>query len=238
MRLPSRMGTMILRSTTAIDCNSSSVALRAAMTSLVGVPRPCAKAATMAAAIKPIPVSFCFIPTASVVLASVTGARILCDMGSPIALRIFTAGMVVAGLAPAQSPLRKALEMFVAPGVPARGPAEPDAPARNWSDPNSVPSLPGRGLAQHPMLYAGEGYNLLTVVNGGKVVWTYSAGRGGEIDDVWMLTNGNILFTRQGYVEEVTPRKEVAWHYDAPAGTEVHTCQPIGLDKVMLVQNG
>jgi hypothetical protein len=36
----------------------------------------------------------------------------------------------------------------------------------------------------------------------------------------------------------VTPQKEIVWHYDAPQGTEVHTCQPIGLDKVLLVQNG
>jgi hypothetical protein len=88
------------------------------------------------------------------------------------------------------------------------------------------------------MLYAGEGYNTIFVVNHGKVVWTWSTGRGGEIDDIWMLTNGHILFTRQLQVEEVTPQKEVVWHYDAPAGTEIHTCQPIGLDKVLLVQNG
>ncbi len=53
-----------------------------------------------------------------------------------------------------------------------------------------------------------------------------------------MLSNGNILFSRQSYVAEVTPRKEIVWRYDAPAGTEVHTCQPVGLDKVMLVRNG
>ena len=33
-------------------------------------------------------------------------------------------------------------------------------------------------------------------------------------------------------------RKEVVWRYDAPEGTEIHACQPIGLDKVMFVQNG
>ena len=88
------------------------------------------------------------------------------------------------------------------------------------------------------MLYAGEGYNTIFLVNHGKVIWTYSTGRGGEIDDVWMMTNGNILFARQFHVEEITPQKEVVWHYDPPAGTEVHTCQPVGLDKVMLVQNG
>src|SRR5215475_4082158 len=53
-----------------------------------------------------------------------------------------------------------------------------------------------------------------------------------------MLTNGHILFNRQFGLVEVTPRKEIAWRYDAPPGTEVHTCQPIGLDRVMLVQNG
>jgi hypothetical protein len=53
-----------------------------------------------------------------------------------------------------------------------------------------------------------------------------------------MLSNGNILFTRMQYIAEVTPEKQVVWHYDAPAGTEIHTCQPIGLDKVLFVLNG
>jgi hypothetical protein len=135
------------------------------------------------------------------------------------------------------SPLLAVLDQFVAPGIPAMGPSEVAA-SRNWPEPSSVPERPGRGLAQHPMLYAGEGYNIIFLVNRGKVVWTYSTGPGGEIDDVWMLTNGHILFARQFHVEEVTPQKQVVWHYDAPHGTEVHTCQPLGLDKVMLVRNG
>ena len=89
------------------------------------------------------------------------------------------------------------------------------------------------------MLYAGEDAdNNILLVNGGKVAWSYLTGPGGEIDDIWMLSNGHILFARQLQVEEVTPQKEIVWHYDAPAGTEVHSCQPIGLDKVLLVQNG
>ena len=136
------------------------------------------------------------------------------------------------------APLLSVLDQFTAADVPARGPAEAEPTPRNWPEPTTVPTLPGRGIAQHPMLYAGEGYNTIFLVNQGKVIWTYSTGRGGEIDDVWMMTNGHILFARQFHVEEVTPRKEVVWHYDAPQGTEVHTCQPIGLDKVLLVQNG
>ena len=144
---------------------------------------------------------------------------------------------VAANPAPA-SDMLAVLDRFTAVGVPAIGPSEPEAPPRNWPEPTGTVELPGRGLAQHPMLYAGEGYNMIFVVDHGKVVWTYSTGRGGEIDDVWMLSNGHILFTTQFHVYEVTPRKEIVWHYDAPEGTEVHTCQPIGLDKVMLVSNG
>jgi hypothetical protein len=140
------------------------------------------------------------------------------------------------GLAAAE-PMAAILDQFTAADVPVSGPAE--APSvRSWGAPVSVPSWPGDGLNQHPMLYAGEGFNTIFLVNRGKVVWTYSTGKGGEIDDVWLLSNGHVLFTRQFHVEEVTPQKEVVWHYDPPAGTEVHSCQPIGLDKVLLVQNG
>lgn len=149
----------------------------------------------------------------------------------------FPADATTAKPAPAP-PMLAVLEQFTAVGVPTRGPAEV-ATERTWPEPTgAAPAWPGRGLAQHPMLYAGEGFNTLSVVNHGKVIWTYSAGPGGEIDDVWMMTNGHILFTRQHSVVEITPRKEVVWHYDAPAGTEIHSCQPIGLDKVLLVQNG
>jgi hypothetical protein len=93
-------------------------------------------------------------------------------------------------------------------------------------------------MAQHPMLYIGEGYNKILLVDRGKIIWTYSTGPGWEYDDVWMLSNGNILFTRMQYIAEVTPEKQVVWRYDAPAGTEIHTCQPIGLEKVLFVLNG
>jgi hypothetical protein len=158
-------------------------------------------------------------------------------LSAPAFVRAVQEAAVPAATLPA-SPLLGVLDRFVEPHIPALGPNEPGPTPRTWPEPASAPSLPGHGLAEHPMLYAGEGYNTIFLVNHGKVVWTYSTGRGGEIDDVWMLTNGHILFARQFHVEEVTPQREVVWHYDPPAGTEVHTCQPIGLDKVMLVQNG
>ncbi len=132
------------------------------------------------------------------------------------------------------------LPRFSAPGVPAVGPAEVAIPPKASATPNPPipPNLPGRGLAQHPMLYIGEGDNRIYILNKGKVVWTYSTGPGNELDDVWMLSNGNILYSRMQYVAEVTPEKQVVWRYDVPAGTELHAAQPIGLDKVLFILNG
>src|ERR1017187_386783 len=129
------------------------------------------------------------------------------------------------------------LGRFTAAGVPAMGPAEIEVAPRK-SDQPIPPGLPANELAHHPMLYVGEGSNKILLVNNAKIIWTYSTGPGWEYDDVWMLSNGNILFTRMQYIAEVTPDKEVVWRYDAPEGTEFHTCQPIGLDRVLFVQNG
>ena len=148
-------------------------------------------------------------------------------------------GLPGPSLGPPPSPAMQAvLAQFVAADVPARGSTEAEPMPRNWPEPAALPERPGQGLAQHPMLFAGEGHNTLFLVNQGRVIWTYSAGPGGEIDDVWLLSNGHILFTRQREIREITPRKELVWQYTAPPGTEVHTCQPLGLDRVMYVQNG
>ncbi len=100
--------------------------------------------------------------------------------------------------------------------------------------------LPGNGLAQHDFLYAGESHERnIFIVRGGKVVWSYSDPAGkGEISDAVLLSNGNVLFTHQVGVTEITPEKKVVWNYDAPAGHEVHTAVPIGTDRVLYIQNG
>ena len=140
-------------------------------------------------------------------------------------------------------PCLAVLDQFTAPDVPAMGPDEVEAPIGNWTNGVTPENLPGNGLAQHSMLYVGENYNKMFVVHDGKVIWTYSTGKGYEYDDVWMMSNGNILFSRMQYVAIVTPEKKVIWRYDAKQSegddyTEIHTCQPIGLDKVMFVENG
>jgi hypothetical protein len=141
------------------------------------------------------------------------------------------------------TPCMAQLGRFNTADVPAMGPTEIKSPAGKWTNAVTPGDLPGKGLAQHPMLYVGENYTKMYLVNDGKVLWTYQTGKGYEYDDVWMLSNGNILFTRMQYLEEITPDKKVVWRYDCNNSkdtnhTEVHTCQPIGLDKVLFVVNG
>ena len=155
-----------------------------------------------------------------------------------LAILAVSSGFSAAAEQPANIPLMPLLDRFSAPGVPELGPAETPVPPRNPSTRPAPANLPGKGLAQHPMLYIGEGYNKMFLINAGKIIWTYSTGRGNEYDDVWMLSNGNILFTRMQYIAEVTPEKKMIWRYDASKGTEIHACQPIGLDKVLFVENG
>jgi hypothetical protein len=117
---------------------------------------------------------------------------------------------------------------------------------------NAQNSLPGKGLAQHPFLYCGE-WNFIEpqqtiyLVRHGKVVWTYSIPfdvvvygehHKAELGDCTRLSNGNILFSRRFGATEVTPKKKIVWNYDAPPNTEIHSVQPIGKDRVLLMQNG
>ncbi|OCX51795.1 hypothetical protein BEL04_17435 [Mucilaginibacter sp. PPCGB 2223] len=112
---------------------------------------------------------------------------------------------------------------------PAPAPTGPSAPAE----------LPGNGFAQHDFFYAGEGNKTMSIVKKGKVVWTYTdTSARGEISDAVLLSNGNVLFAHQFGITEITADKKLVWNYNAPAGNEIHTAQPIGNDKVLYIRNG
>lgn len=139
-----------------------------------------------------------------------------------------------AGGAANPHPLIDVLPLFTAPGVPVRGPME--SPPKPITYNGAVPDRPGGGLAQHPLLYVGENYNRILMTNQGKVIWTYDTAPGFELDDIWLLSNGNVLYSHMSFAEEITPNKEVVWHYVPPSG-EIHAVQPIGLDKVLIGLN-
>ena len=153
---------------------------------------------------------------------------------------VFAGPPLVASMGTADPDIAPALAKLEAPSVPAMGPGETPVDPPTW---HAYPAMesrvyPGEGLRQHPMVYIGEGCNTIFVVDQGKIVWTYATGKGWEYDDVWLLSNGNVLFTRMSYVAEVTPDKQVVWRHDCPKGHEVHTVQPLGPDRVLYVENG
>jgi hypothetical protein len=132
-------------------------------------------------------------------------------------------------------------------------PATTNPPAATLSTTNQpalAPAvLPGNGLAQHPFLYTGEWdyrktNQTMFVVRDGKAAWIYSIpikdadGTLQELGDATMLSNGNIVFCRKIGASEITPDKKIIWNMDAPKGTEIHSIQPIGLDHVLVTQNG
>ena len=59
-----------------------------------------------------------------------------------------------------------------------------------------------------------------------------------ELGDATMLSNGNIVFCRKIGASEITPDKKIIWDIVAPKDTEIHSVQPLGLDRVLIVQNG
>lgn len=116
--------------------------------------------------------------------------------------------------------------------------------------PASPEVLPGNGVMAHPFLYAGEwdtrkADQSMFIVKEGKIVWQYSiplhkpSDNGiQEFDDVTMLSNGNILFSRMSGAGIVSPDKKLVWEYPAPKGTEVHSAQSLGKDRVLIMRNG
>jgi hypothetical protein len=135
--------------------------------------------------------------------------------------------------------------------VPVAQGADPAAPtvAAPPAVPLSPAVLPGRGLAQHDFLYAGEWDTRKTeqsmfLVRGGKIVWSYAIPlhpapkANQEFDDATLLPNGNILFSRMSGAGIVSPDRQLVWDYPAPPGTEIHSAQSIGPDLVLIMRNG
>jgi hypothetical protein len=65
-----------------------------------------------------------------------------------------------------------------------------------------------------------------------------SGGRIQEFDDATMLSNGNVIFSHMSGAGMVSPDKKILWNYEAPPGTEIHSCQAIGKDRVLIMRNG
>ncbi len=87
-----------------------------------------------------------------------------------------------------------------------------------------------------PFACADYGGNKICLVDAeGKIAWQHPAARP---QDVWILPNGNILFSHIKGATEVTREKKVVWKYETAEGNEVHACQPLPDGRVMVAESG
>jgi hypothetical protein len=119
------------------------------------------------------------------------------------------------------------------------------APALGGGNPSAL------GLDRHDALYCGEWQltnpgETIYLVRGGKVVWTHVIDDKDELGDCTMASNGHVFFARKSYgAQEIEPDLasgqggKIVWEYKKdPGETEVHSVQPIGNDKAIVMQNG
>jgi hypothetical protein len=120
--------------------------------------------------------------------------------------------------------------------------------------------LPGKGLAQHDFLYTGEWdtrnpMETMFLIRGGRVVWTYQIpdkdpdnGQLSEFSDMHRLSNGDIVFAYKTGWRKINQVGETLFDYKCPPQAtnedgrviwaECHSAQPVGMDKVLFMQNG
>ncbi len=110
-------------------------------------------------------------------------------------------------------------------------------------DNNSVPDRlqpPDRAQSVVPfgrrVLVSDYGGNKVAIVAAdGQIEWSVPAEKP---QDVWMLANGNVLFSHLRGAREVNMDHQTAWEYTSPEGTEVHGCQPLPGGNVLVVECG
>jgi len=138
-------------------------------------------------------------------------------------------------------------------GLATVSPAQP-ATTNLPSYPYPPTVLPGNGLRQHDFLYSGEWdtrnpMETMFLVRGGKVAWTYQIpdkdpenGQLSEFSDMHRLSNGDIVFAYKTGWRKIDKDGKTIFDFKAPktesGWTEIHTAQPIGMDKVLFMQNG
>jgi hypothetical protein len=83
---------------------------------------------------------------------------------------------------------------------------------------------------------ADSGKNLIHILDAdGNIVWQHPAAKP---RDVWVLVDGNVLFTHGTGVKEVSRDKQVVWEYSFPETSEIHACQPLPDGSVMIAESG
>jgi len=96
-----------------------------------------------------------------------------------------------------------------------------DRDNNNIPDRLQAPALaePAAPFGRRALVSDYGGDKIAIIAADGRVEWQHPAVKP---QDVWMLANGNVLFSHLRGAREVNLKHEVVWQYQSPEGTEVH----------------
>jgi Mala s 1-like protein len=108
--------------------------------------------------------------------------------------------------------------------------------------PSTIPSFPTgvvspAGITHTLLLHSPLQGKTYKIAPSGGIAAQYPTGPKGE--DSWLLPNGRILASYSGGVREFDPAtNSITWEYHAPPGSEIHSCQPLPGDRVLICECG
>ncbi len=116
----------------------------------------------------------------------------------------------------------------------AESTAKPEAAAKPVI-PEGVVSA--SGVKHTLLLHAPIQGKVYKIGPGGEIAGEYTVGAKGE--DSWLLPDGHILASFSGGVREIDPATgATTWEYKAGPGVEVHSCQPLPGQRVLICECG
>lgn len=129
-------------------------------------------------------------------------------------------------------PLLLIAALLVGPGLVESLSAQSAPPAPFPSGVVSASGITHAFLAHSPV--QGKVYR---IAPNGDVAGGYDVGRKGE--DSWLLPNGRLLASYSGGVREIDPATgAITWEYKAAPGVEIHSCQPLAGERVLVCECG
>ena len=76
----------------------------------------------------------------------------------------------------------------------------------------------------------------IAIIKDGAQVWSHPVAE--QANDVWRLSNGNVVYAHKSGATEVTPDHKIVWDHKCPAGYEIHAVQPLENHRMMVMQGG
>jgi outer membrane protein assembly factor BamB len=108
--------------------------------------------------------------------------------------------------------------------------------------PTSQPAFPSgvispTGITHTLLLHSPVQGKVYEIGPAGEILGEYTVGAKGE--NSWILPNGRLLASYTGGVREIdTDSGKITWEYKAASGVEIHSCQPLPGDRVLICECG